>query len=205
MGLELQSSQPRKKRVLEEVQKQRTRQKRITLVAIAAVLIGIIVGGAYVLAHQSSSNLPAYLNTCVSGYGNGYHAHYHLAIDLNGRNVSIPSQTGINGSCLRPLHTHAADNVVHVEPDNNQTFTLGDFFMVWGQPFNSTRIIDSNYQPGQLSMTINGKTDGVPSTDFWDYEIPHNAEYASNTCSPADSCEAIDIILIFNPSAAAVS
>jgi hypothetical protein len=38
------------------------------------------------------------------------------------------------------LHTHAADGIVHIESPVNRTFTLGEFFDVWGQPLGRRRV-----------------------------------------------------------------
>jgi len=193
LGQKPQSQQQRKKRVLEEVQRQRRRQRTVTLMLIGGVLVAIIVGGVYFLTHQSASNLPLYLAECVNG-SLAYHSHAHLSITINGIDQLVPGQIGINGACLHPLHTHSTDGVMHVEPDQNRTFTLGDFFLVWGQPFNSTQLLKEKYTTG-LSMTVNG---GPPDSSLWNYVIPKNAQYtAQNACSQS-SCQEVDIKITLN-------
>ena len=39
----------------------------------------------------------------------------------------------VGGSCFAWLHTHAADGVVHIESPTKRTYTLGNFFDVWGR------------------------------------------------------------------------
>jgi len=193
LGQKPQSQQQRKKRVLEEVQRQRRRQRTVTLMLIGAILVAIIVGGVYFLTHQSASNLPPYLAECVNG-SLAYHSHAHISITINGIDQVVPGQIGINGACLHPLHTHSTDGVMHVEPDQNRTFTLGDFFLVWGQPFNSTQLLKEKYTTG-LSMTVNG---GPPDSSLWNYVIPKNAQYtAQNACSQS-SCQEVDIKITLN-------
>ena len=156
-------------------------------------MVAIIVGGVYFLTHQSASNLPPYLAECVNG-SLAYHSHAHLSITINGIDQLVPGQIGINGACLHPLHTHSTDGVMHVEPDQNRTFTLGDFFLVWGQPFNSTQLLKEKYTTG-LSMTVNG---GPPDSSLWNYVIPKNAQYtAQNACSQS-SCQEVDIKITLN-------
>ena len=194
MGQKPQSQQQRKKRVLEEVQRQRRRQRTVTLMLIGAILVAIIVGGVYFLTHQSASNLPPYLAECVNG-SLAYHSHAHLSITINGADQPVQGQIGINGACLHPLHTHSTDGVIHVEPDQIRTFTLGDFFLVWGRPFNSTQLLSQKYTTG-LSMTVNG----ISETSFWNYIIPKNAQYtAQNACSQT-SCQEVDIKITLNAS-----
>jgi hypothetical protein len=194
LGQKPQSQQQRKKRVMEEVQRQRRRQRTFTLMLIGAVLVAIIVGGVYFLTHQTSSNLPPYLAECVNG-SLAYHSHAHLAITINGANQPVPGQIGINGACLHPLHTHSTDGVIHVEPDQNRTFLLSDFFLVWGQPFNSTQLLSQKYTTG-LSMTVNG----VPDSSFWNYAIPRNAQYTSQNACSQTSCQEVDIKITLNAS-----
>jgi hypothetical protein len=77
-----------------------------------------------------------------------YHIHVHLTIYVNGVVRLIPYGIGIapprsvastpdggfvtNGSCFAWLHTHANDGVIHIESPKQKTYTLGDFFDIWG-------------------------------------------------------------------------
>jgi hypothetical protein len=45
-----------------------------------------------------------------------------------------------SGTCFYWLHTHAADGVIHIESPVKRTYTLGDFFNVWGQPFGPRQV-----------------------------------------------------------------
>ena len=80
--------------------------------------------------------------------GNVLHIHEHLDIFVNGKHVTIPAGVGIfDGQFLTELHTHtagaeglpgAADRptgVIHLESNKRQTYTLGQFFGVWGVRF----------------------------------------------------------------------
>jgi len=151
--------------------------------------VAVIVGGIYAFSHQSGSNLPAYLSACVTG-SNSYHAHVHLAVTINGQNQIVPGQVGINGACLHPLHTHSTDGVIHVEPGEDRTFTIGDFFLAWGQPFNSTQLMSTKYPPGQVSMTVSGN----PHPELWNYVIPRNAQATGNPCSDTP-CQETDVVV----------
>ena len=190
MGQTPQAGQSRKKRVLEEVQRHRRQQRRITLAITVVAMIAIIVGVTYFLTHQSTSNLPAYLNECVTGT-NPYHAHVHLSIVLNNVNQTIPALLGINGGCLHPLHTHSTDGVIHVEPDTNRTFTISDFFLIWNQPFNSTQVLTQHFTQGQVQMTVNG----VSHPELGGYVIPQNAKAVGNDCSASPACQFVDVVI----------
>ena len=72
------------------------------------------------------------------------HTHEHLDLYLNGKHVAVPANVGI-GSDPRyysPLHTHDRTGILHVESPTNTTYTLGQFFGVWGVRLSSACIGD---------------------------------------------------------------
>ncbi len=46
----------------------------------------------------------------------------------------------MSGSCFYWLHTHTEDGVIHIESPVQRTFTLADFFAIWGQPLSSSQV-----------------------------------------------------------------
>jgi hypothetical protein len=74
--------------------------------------------------------------------GQVLHIHQHLDIYVDGRHVTIPAQIGIDagGGFISDLHTHDTAGIVHVESPTQRTFTLGQFFAVWGLPLSSSCI-----------------------------------------------------------------
>jgi hypothetical protein len=66
--------------------------------------------------------------------GTALHIHQHLDLYVDGRRVTVPANIGIEESqgFISPLHTHDESGVIHVESPDVQTFTLGQFFAVWG-------------------------------------------------------------------------
>ena len=62
------------------------------------------------------------------------HIHAHLQLFDRGRALVVPEDIGIpnGGACLYWLHTHAEDGIIHIESPVRRTFTLGEFFDVWG-------------------------------------------------------------------------
>ena len=69
------------------------------------------------------------------------HYHSHLTLLRDGRNVKVPALIGIDlqHQCLYWLHTHDATGVMHIESPDARTYTLGQFFDVWGQPLSRTK------------------------------------------------------------------
>ena len=78
---------------------------------------------------------------CDQNEGVAFHIHQHLTLLDRGKPVSIPSDIGrpLTGQCFYWLHTHTPDGLIHVESPKIQTFTLGQFFAVWGEPLSVKR------------------------------------------------------------------
>jgi hypothetical protein len=93
---------------------------------------------------------------CQAGEQTVVHVHTHLTIFVNGKQQVIPYGIGVpgfqtvdqagqpfveTGSCFYWLHVHAEDGIIHVEsPSTSDTFTLGQFFDLWGQPLSSNQV-----------------------------------------------------------------
>ena len=116
-------------------------------------------------------NLRARLNAIglpsnLSMEGQVIHIHQHLDIAVNGQAVEVPANIGINQGAgfISPVHTHDTSGVIHVESPSFQTFTLGQFFDVWGVRFSQDCI--GGYCAGGgnvLQVYSNGKlVDGDP-------------------------------------------
>ncbi len=73
-------------------------------------------------------------------------AHYHatLRIFLDGSEVSIASDIGINDSeCdgMRGIHTHDETGRLHIETPTQMNAPIGAFFEIWGETFNENQIL----------------------------------------------------------------
>jgi hypothetical protein len=66
--------------------------------------------------------------------GVALHIHAHLDLAVNGRLYPVPALIGINVGqrFITELHTHDQSGIIHVESPTVRTFTLGQFFDVWG-------------------------------------------------------------------------
>lgn len=144
----------------------------ILAVVIAIGLLGptlpwIINLGARQAAPSDGSNPePQTVVSCINPnlpIPDEYHIHPHLAIIINGTSTVIPVNIGIDLQCERVIHTHDDTGTIHIEPNVSSTFTLGDFFSVWGKPFNRSQILDYYSDAShEIVMTVNGK----PSEEF---------------------------------------
>jgi hypothetical protein len=176
-------TQTRKQKILGDVKRKR-RQRAITSLTVAVILIAIIVAAVIFLRPPPNAvPLPDYLSHCV--LGGLYHSHPNLTVTINGANVPVPLNT-FDASCQQPIHTHNEPGVLHIETDQNRDYTLGDWFLLWGHYannanyaiFNSNQIftnkVDANHH---ITMTVNGVSD----TSFQNHVFPRNAAPTGGT------------------------
>jgi hypothetical protein len=94
----------------------------------------------------------------------------HLRIVVRGRSREVPAGIGVappyevaltragrfvaGASCFTWLHTHAADGIVHVESPVQRTYTLGEFFDLWGQPLSHRR---AGPAAGRVTAFVDGR------------------------------------------------
>lgn len=106
------------------------------------------------------------------------HMHTTLRITVNGEHVTVPALIGIDPKLYKthdldrygiktpktyPLHTHDTSGVIHIESTDVRTFTLGQFFDVWGKTFNENCILDKcNNGLNKVRMYV----DGIESFEF---------------------------------------
>jgi hypothetical protein len=98
-----------------------------------------------------------------------YHIHAHLAIFANQQPRTVPRAIGIpdpqtrdtsdgpfvvSGTCFYWLHSHLTDGVMHVESPTQRTYTLGNWFDVWGQPLSATQ---AGADKGAVIAYVNGQ------------------------------------------------
>ena len=98
-----------------------------------------------------------------------YHVHTHLSVYVNGRLRPVPAGVGIvepvadqtvagafdeASRCYYWLHVHAQDGVIHIESPTSSTYTLGQFFAIWGQPL-------TDHQVGPATGTVTVFVDGA--------------------------------------------
>ncbi len=156
-------------------------------------MIGVIVVAVILYPRPTVAvPLPSYLDRCVTNVV--YHYHPGLSISVNGTSFTIPPDVGRSGSCNRPLHTHPpgsnpsapfSDGEIHVESDENRDYTLGDFFLIWGNwandpkmtIFSSTQLFTNHVDATHhLTVTVNGQ----PNTEFQNLVLPKTADPTAN-------------------------
>ena len=94
------------------------------------------------------------------------HVHAHLSLFYKGQQIAIPYGIGIvrpfqvnngfvgMGSGIYWLHTHDATGIIHVESPDARTYTLGQFFDIWGEPLGSRNVAGLE---GPVRAFVDGK------------------------------------------------
>jgi len=121
----------------------RKRIPRGTIRTLAVILLLIAVAALALATLRPDPNRPV-TEMCVTheALNQDWHFHVNLTIRANSVRQDIPANIGIYTGCMRPVHTHAAGGVIHIEGPPGRYFTLGDFFTVWNKPFSSTRVLE---------------------------------------------------------------
>jgi hypothetical protein len=167
----------RAQRKIEEVRRQqRRRQMRtrawigagaVAVVAVVAVVLVFTLGGGGTTAatKHAATGAPVDGIGCQTNEQVVYHIHSHLAIFDNGQQQVVPRGIGIpgpqqvqdgfveSGKCFYWLHTHDTTGVIHVESPTKRTYTLGQFFDIWGQPLSNSQVGTAT---GKLTVFVDG-------------------------------------------------
>jgi len=149
-------------------------------VALTVLALAIVFVALYLFSQQKSpgtSAAPAGAATgqtvdgiqCQTSEQVAYHIHAHLAIFVDGQPQTVPYGIGIpnpqvdnstgepfvvGGSCFYWLHTHTTDGVIHIESPDRRTYTLGNFFHLWGQTLSSSQV---GSHTGTVTAYVNGQ------------------------------------------------
>jgi len=94
------------------------------------------------------------------------HVHAHLSLFFDGAQIAIPPGIGIvkpfrvengfvgAGGGFYWLHTHDATGIIHIESPDSRTYTLGQFFDVWGEPLSARNVAGLQ---GAVRAFVDGK------------------------------------------------
>ena len=97
--------------------------------------------------------------SCDRAEGSVEHIHAQLQLFNRGHKQPVPANIGISESanCLYWIHTHDSDGIIHIESPVKQTFTLGQFFDIWGPDLSWTKAgVAEAPHGGRLSIWVNG-------------------------------------------------
>lgn len=147
-----------------------TRTERITSSVAAVAVVTCLVGLAAIAASGARRALSSgaaaaggkptreLVMGCTLDMYTQFHIHPALTIVIDGEKRKIPKDVGITDGCMHPLHTHDDSGTLHVESPVRRDFTLGDFFAVWGQPFDKDRVLDKTVDgTHEIRLLVNGQ------------------------------------------------
>ncbi len=97
------------------------------------VLLVIVLGVFGCATSNGEQNATEAISQCVEHDKLNVHIHVEFYPVFNRLPQALPAGIGISENCMRPLHTHADDFVVHVESPTGVQFTVRDFLEVWGE------------------------------------------------------------------------
>ena len=92
--------------------------------------------------------------------GQVLHIHSHLDVFVDGKQVTVPAEIGIDlvKQQISPLHTHDTSGVVHIESPVKTDFTLGEFMTEWNVPITKDSLGTLKTGGGkELHVFVNGK------------------------------------------------
>lgn len=151
-----QRQQERQRQRQREIQRQRlTRGALIGGAILIVIILAIVIGQMVVRGGAKTNSNPTTLTvnaptgqavdglTCQLEQGGAMHIHEYLDLYINGQRVNANPGIGLvdSANCLYPLHVHDKEaNVIHVESSTVATFTLGQFFDVWGVKLSSAQV-----------------------------------------------------------------
>ncbi|MBC5829495.1 MAG: hypothetical protein GIW98_04815 [Candidatus Eremiobacteraeota bacterium] len=131
------------------------------LFAVAVLVCGLTLSFAYSGRTQTFlSGAPIDGVRCDRAEGTKLHIHQHLLLYNRGSQVTVPSLIGIPpaADCFYWIHTHNDDGIIHVESPMVKTFTLGQFFDIWGEPLNSAAAATVRARAGRtLKVWVNSR------------------------------------------------
>ena len=152
---------------------------KVRLLAVSTFSLAVSGAFAFTAPHRGPANTAAQQGptapngetvsgiACDAQEGQRIHIHQHLVIFDHGHEVAIPPNVGqpAGRRCIYWLHTHTPDGIIHIEAPLDRSFTLGDFFNVWGQPLSRTHAGTAvAAKGGALKVWVDGKAySGDPS------------------------------------------
>lgn len=95
---------------------------------------------------------------CLPAEQFAYHVHARLMIFVDGSQIVVPANAGIQRGCISFVHMYDTTGIIHIEAPAVRRFTLGDFFQVREQPLDATRILNRTLEsPADFTIHVDGE------------------------------------------------
>jgi hypothetical protein len=134
------------------------------MAAATPVIDGTTLGDAFWPAGSTSSGG---LGQPVSGLNCGLrstaYTYTHLSIYQNGRLLALPANVGMveptmaaQTGCAYPLHTVDSSGKIRMDATTNASYTLGQFFAIWGQTLDASNVAGVTGSPVTIYVNDGG-------------------------------------------------
>ena len=107
-------------------------KKKRMVVRSMIVLAVIAVGGGIItniVMQQARAQDPLY--QCIKSEDQPYQAYVTIFVTANNQEITVPQNIGILPDCVRPMHTHDSNGLVHIAYERPYDFRLGHFLWYW--------------------------------------------------------------------------
>jgi len=94
--------------------------------AVIAVVAGVITN---IVTQQVRSQDPLY--QCIASEDQPFQAYVTIYVTVDNQEVIVPKDIGITSNCVRPIHTHDTNGVIHIAYEKQYDFRLGHFLWYW--------------------------------------------------------------------------
>jgi len=162
------------------------KQRVLNYTILAITLVIIVVVSAYALTRPIVVELPSNLSRCIS-FNRPLisNSSFLVQIVINGSNQTIPGGMGVRAlTCHLPIYTFTDSGSVHVGTDRNETFTLKDFFLVWGNAYGPDYATFNSGQLFQLKTDANHpiilRVGNSMDSRFENYPLPAQGNSQTN-------------------------
>lgn len=107
------------------------RKKRMIIRSMIALAVIAVAGGIItnVITQQVRGQDPLY--QCITSEDQPYQAYITIFVTVDNQEVIVPKNIGILQDCVRPLHTHDSNGVIHIAYERPYDFRLGHFLWYW--------------------------------------------------------------------------
>jgi hypothetical protein len=135
-----------------------------TMAAATPVIDGTTLGDALWPAGSTSSGG---LGQAVSGLNctlrSTAYTYTHLSIYQDGRLLTLPGNVGVveptmaaPTGCAYPLHTVDSSGKIHMDATTNASYTLGQFFAIWGETLDASNVAGVTGSPITIYVNDGG-------------------------------------------------
>ena len=118
----------------------------VSLAGLTGVFTGAPQPGGNTSQANSSNNQPQYDIPCSTS--ENFHTRSRLTIIVDGKELPLPANIGVDQECTREIHTHNEDGIIHIESAVDRGYTFADFLNVLG--------ITLDQQGYTAKLTVNG-------------------------------------------------